>query len=109
MNKILTLICLLGFCFVSYSQTPVDSMSKSREYLDSVHKASIDSIRAITDILKRNQWKIDEYVDKFKDKTGEKFVYAFCTGTFSNTATTNSRLYVGVSLDKNVVRFDLRE
>lgn len=36
------------------------------------------------------QWKAHEYVDDFGDPTGEKFQYFQTTGTFSNSATTNS-------------------
>ncbi len=44
-------------------------------------------------------WEIDEYVDEFDQPTGEKFAYTRVTGTFSNSATTNSKLtaYMQVS------------
>lgn len=39
-------------------------------------------------------WKEDYYVDKYGDKTKQDYVYAYATGTFSNSATTNSKLEV---------------
>ncbi|MGM9666833.1 MAG: hypothetical protein ACI3XN_02100 [Eubacteriales bacterium] len=54
-------------------------------------------------------WKIDEFVDEFKQPTGEKFVAAYVYGTFSNSATTNSKLYAGIQVTSNDIAIMLWE
>lgn len=46
-----------------------------------------------------NNWEIKYYVDDFNDPTDEKYASCFCTGVFSNTATTNSPLIVQFLVD----------
>lgn len=50
-------------------------------------------------------WNIGNYVDKFGDPTDEKYISLEAEGTFSNTATTNSRLHVRLLNDRNNTRF----
>jgi hypothetical protein len=37
-----------------------------------------------------SQWEVGNYVDEFGEKTGETYMSQIATGTFSNSATTNS-------------------
>ena len=57
-----------------------------------------DSYTEIIDKLKGN-WEIGYYVDDFGDKTNDSYVIGTFTGTFSNSATSGSRLTVYVYLD----------
>ena len=54
-------------------------------------------------------WRIDYYVDDFNQPTDEWYITEdeYLVGTFSNSATTNSKLYanVMVDLDDNVMIF----
>lgn len=46
-------------------------------------------------------WTLEYYVDEFDEPTDEAFLYAKnISGTFSNSATTDSNLYVELVLDK---------
>lgn len=56
-----------------------------------------------------NLWQIGHYVDEFNEVTGEEFAYIDLTGTFSNSATTNSELVVRIIVDFNDVEFYLLE
>lgn len=58
-----------------------------------------------------SNWEILEYKDKFGDPTGEKFVGPIndIYGTFSNSATTNSKLEVYFRIDKDSISFILWE
>ena len=48
-----------------------------------------------------SQWDVRYFVDEFGDETDEAYVQCKkITGTFSNTATSNSRLYVYVSFEE---------
>lgn len=54
-------------------------------------------------------WETGFYVDDFGEKTSVGFVHAETIGVFSNSATTNSNLGVGILVDKNSVRIQLFE
>ena len=56
-------------------------------------------------------WEMDEYIDKFKEKTGEKFLSHRETikGTFSNSATEDSKLDVELLADLKGVSIQLYE
>lgn len=55
-------------------------------------------------------WEVNNYVDEFGDKTNDKYIIYSTQGTFSNTATSNSKVFVDTyfSLD-NGVRVNLHE
>jgi hypothetical protein len=59
----------------------------------------------------RSLWTFDEYVDKFGDKTGEKFLSTTYPqeGVFSNSATNNSPLHVRILVEKESVDIKLFE
>lgn len=44
-------------------------------------------------------WKVGEFVDDFGDPIGEKYIYTKAEGTFSNSATLDSKLYVKIIVD----------
>lgn len=56
-----------------------------------------------------SNWKIGEYVDEFKEPTGEKYMGVDGVGTFSNSATSNSRLDAFLQIDKNNIGIMLYE
>lgn len=51
------------------------------------------------------EWKIGNVVDDFGDPTGEKFVYTFVDGTFSNSATASSPCFIRVLAQYEVKPF----
>ena len=56
-------------------------------------------------------WEITYYVDEFGQFTNQAYVRnkEYFVGTFSNSATTNSKLYVGLLIDNNYVAIKLLE
>lgn len=54
-------------------------------------------------------WEVGEYVDEFQQPTGKKYMFVDAYGTFSNSATTNSKLYAAVQIDKNNIGIMLWE
>lgn len=48
---------------------------------------------------KENNWKVSYYVDDFGDKTDQKYIKYVGSGTFSNSATTNSLLTFSILAD----------
>ena len=54
-------------------------------------------------------WRIDNYVDDFNEKTSVKYIRQTSFGTFSNSATTNSDLAAIIIIDNNNIRFQLLE
>ncbi len=54
-------------------------------------------------------WQVEYYVDEFGEETKSSFVLTDIYGTFSNSATTNSRLKVRFLIDSNKARINLYE
>ena len=54
-------------------------------------------------------WTFDRFVDEFGDKTGRQYMVLSITGTFSNSATTNSCLTVDLVITSNSADFRLYE
>ena len=48
-------------------------------------------LAVITSLTTNAQWKQGNYVDEFGDKTGDTFMFMRAVGTFSNSATQNSK------------------
>jgi len=71
-------------------------------------KARLDSIK-LANINNLGIWNIDHYVDDFGAATKEPYISTFVTGTFSNSATTNSELNVRLLIDKDDIRIQLYE
>lgn len=57
----------------------------------------------------KSNWVIKHYVDEFKDPTSEMYLNYICSGTFSNTATTNSKLTTSIIIDSCGVSIKLYE
>lgn len=59
---------------------------------------------ANTDRIKHETWSLDNFTDEFGDKTRDRFISHWFSGTFSNTATTASSLrgYVQISKSEGV-------
>ena len=59
---------------------------------------------------KLGQWTIEEYVNDFKEPTGEKYVFQKTTnGLFSNSATTDSELTAEILINKKNICLRLKE
>ena len=54
-------------------------------------------------------WEFGEYTDEFNQPTGEKYILVDSYGTFSNSATTNSKLYAALQIDKDDVKIMMWE
>ena len=54
-------------------------------------------------------WDIGEYTDEFKQPTGKKYMITDAFGTFSNSATTNSKLYAALQINKDDIGIMLWE
>ncbi len=54
-------------------------------------------------------WEIGEYTDEFGLPTGNKYILVDSYGTFSNSATTNSKLYAALQIDKSNIGIMLWE
>ena len=54
-------------------------------------------------------WEMGEYTDEFNQPSGKKYIVVDSYGTFSNSATTNSKLLAAVQIDKDDVRIMLWE
>ncbi len=48
-----------------------------------------------------SSWETGEYTDEFNQPTGKKYMVTESYGTFSNSATTDSKLYAAVQIDKD--------
>ena len=56
-----------------------------------------------------SSWELGEFVDEFNQPTGKKYVASSAYGTFSNSATTNSKLYASVQVTSTDIAFMLWE
>ena len=61
----------------------------------------IQATRTKSKSSKTSPWKIVALTDKFGDTTNKKLLLAEATGTFSNSATSNSRLSVDVRIESD--------
>lgn len=55
----------------------------------------------LANINELGDWKVGDYINDFKEPTGEHFVYQVICGDFSNSATAGSGLRVVVRLSRN--------
>ena len=56
------------------------------------------------------EWTQNTYVDEFGQPTGQRYEFAAVEGKFSNSATTNSKLYVAITVERDsTVSFRLGE
>lgn len=130
-KKILALIicnsCLFFSVPVLASDEAYNIIISSENLRDAIPKMSDDdlvSIKSIVEVeLEKREiesgikdsstlWSIRSYVDDFGDETEEKYIGfdKYIVGTFSNSATTDSELYVQFLIDKaNGVAIQLLE
>lgn len=54
-------------------------------------------------------WRVQYFIDEFGEETDEGYLLNVCEGAFSNSATTNSFLYVKIIVTPEDVRFDMYE
>lgn len=73
--------------------------------------AETEALTETQNVESTDYWVIDNVVDDFGDSTGERVIKGLFTGTFSNTATSNSDLAVWVfyNPDEQVFYFRLLE
>ena len=92
MKKLPILFIFLNFIFISCTQKNHESDYESKTELDSVLDELAKELEEKPKV--EPKWIVQSFVDEFGDETGEKFVGSEITGTFSNSATTNSKLSV---------------
>ena len=56
-----------------------------------------------------SSWLTGEYTDEFNQPTGKKYMVSDAYGTFSNSATTNSKLYAALQIDMDNIAVMLWE
>ncbi len=83
--------------------------AQEKKISEIVFSINAKSIAKKDDENQLGDWEISNYVDDFGDKTKEKYVRQSAFGSFSNSATTNSDLVVGILIDKKNIRFQLKE
>tara|TARA_B100000900_G_scaffold393353_1_gene389744 strand:+ start:91 stop:270 length:180 start_codon:yes stop_codon:yes gene_type:complete len=49
-------------------------------------------------------WEISNYVDRFGDETSYSYIKYYTDGTFSNSATNNSDLFVRILIDDSTLK-----
>ena len=110
MKKLLLIILLIVGC----SQTPSIYPYYQDKYgdlnLEGLPLEEIKNAKKPSPIEEaQTHWSIGFYVDRFDEPTGEKYVWGHTNGVFSNSATTNSDLYVTFIIDKKNVSIKLYE
>ena len=56
-----------------------------------------------------SSWELGEFTDEFNQPTGKKYIGSECVGTFSNSATTNSKLTAYIQIDSTQIGIMLWE
>lgn len=82
-----------------------------KELMDNSGYDSVESETETEKINTANRWIIKNYVDEFDRPTEEQYITNeyYITGTFSNSATTDSELKVMFLIDKDYIRIKLYE
>lgn len=73
-----------------------------------IEKLRKDSIR-LANINNLGIWETSYYVDEYGEATNTPYVWTELFGTFSNSATTDSRLKIAFAIDKDDIRIQLYE
>ena len=93
----------------TYSSNEKSNKSNTASEDTSSYKKNTETTQAPEE-EKKEVWEKSYYVDEFQQPTSEWFVSTtILDGTFSNSATTNSKLYVGVTIDASKLSFVLFE
>ncbi len=99
---VIVFLCLtVMFSLISCFTTTPKVMITDEDF----HRIALDSKDSTTS----DKWSLKYYVDKFGDATDEAFIYGMFTGTFSNSATNNSDLYVKILVEENRVGIEFIE
>lgn len=102
-------ICICTSC--SESKKEDNEIQQKRKFVrpenvqTEVEKKDDESDINVNEEDNQCMWKISNYTDEFGDPLSESFIGGIFTGTFCNTATTNSDLIVGIRVDKH--NFDI--
>lgn len=70
---------------------------------------SIACVEEIPIIEQESQWELNYFIDEFGEKTNDGYILHTCDGEFSNSATTDSRLFVKIIVTPEQIRFDTFE
>ena len=108
MLAVIALLCLMLNLAGCVTTKTVTTESSSSDFFDG---ASSSTAVTSSEPVVKEVWHLDYYVDEFDEKTDEWYVTnkEYIVGTFSNSATTDSRLYVQVLVDAENVAFMLYE
>ncbi len=68
--------------------------------------ACIDEVPAVEQV---SQWELNYFIDEFGEKTNDGYILHICDGEFSNSATTDSKLFVKIIVTPEQIRFDTFE
>ena len=121
MKKVMSLLLLLGFLVVgmtscsTYDETDdfYEFQASSGEYTGGSNDAEQQEQQEEQqeEEQKEEVWKVVDYVDEFGDRTGETAITndRYFTGKFSNSATTDSELYVKFIIDSSEEMMQLYE
>ena len=110
MKKLLLIILLILGCSQAPSIYPYYQDKYGDLNLEELPLEEIKNAKKPSPIEEaQTHWSIGFYVDKFDEPTGEKYVWGHTNGVFSNSATTNSDLYVTFIIDKKNVSIKLYE
>ena len=92
-----------------YSEVLASIIEKEKEIAEQKRKEAEEAER-IRNLNNTGEWKVWNYVDSFGEDTDKKYIFRECKGTFSNVATTNSKLSVRFLIDgKNKISIKLYE
>lgn len=95
-------------------QKKMKEKQRIEDSINILNKKKQDSINLVNEALEKerekcNKWYSGNYVDDFGDPTGEGFIGYSTTGSFSNSATSNSNLNVKILVDDNSFGIELME
>ena len=110
MKKLMLLALLIVGCYQAPSIYPYYQDKYGDLNLEELPLEEIKNAKKPSPIEEaQTHWSIGFYVDRFDEPTGEKYVWGHTNGVFSNSATTNSDLYVTFIIDKKNVSIKLYE
>lgn len=96
MKKISLLICLVLLIVLVGCASLLNT--KGSEYMKTIEVTGDEGL-----------WRVGNYVDNFKNPTGEHYIYTTNTGVFTNSATNGSDLSVQLLCNENDVEIELLE
>lgn len=113
MKKILLLMMTALLTSCTSNQQQVIKLSNEIDSLKvelSIYKDKYGELKTIDENNNTfGIWELSHYVDNFGEKTKEGYIRTYCTGTFSNSATTDSELGIQFIIDESDMRIQLYE